>query len=183
MGLFNSFRKQTINGIDHTTSTVEIPRDVFIEEKEPGQNGRTGHHNGSDQGIQGIYAFLQADYESRGYSDALMNPDDSYKQDNIKLLRHDLEILVQKVATYYEDIVRGLEFHILTRERAGLIDLVEQLKSRKELVLEHIRKVEEIKEEAENGEGMAQRVILSYQRGFMKGLMAISQSTVLNQKL
>lgn len=178
MGLFNFFRRRNGN----TSNAVSIPREVFIDESEPSENG-SASMNGSASGIESIYAFLQADYESKGYEDALANPDDSYKKDNITLLKEDLHILVQKVSTYYEDILRTLDFHIASRERAGLIDLVEELKSRRDLVSEHLKKVAEIRQQAEEDNGISRRIILSYQRGFMKGLMAISQSTILNKKL
>ncbi len=135
------------------------------------------------KGIGAIYDFLQADYESKGYNDALTSPDDKYKAENIKLIKMDLQILIMKVDTYYKDLIRDLDFHIGSRSRAGMIDLVEELKTRKEMVIEHMGKVEELKRETETDNGMTQRMILSYQRGFMRGLSAITQSNVLNKKL
>ena len=84
---------------------------------------------------------MQADYETKGYNDAITSPDDSYRQDNIKLIKHDLNILIQKVNTHYQDLIKELEFHISSRIRAGLVDLVEELKSKKEMVQEHMDKV------------------------------------------
>ena len=95
----------------------------------------------------------------------------------------DLQILVQKVNTYYEDMIRELDFHISSRSRADLIDLVEELKTRKEMVLEHMEKVNQVKKEMEANLGMTQRILLSYQRGFMRGLSALTQSNVLSKKL
>lgn len=133
-------------------------------------------------GLESIYKFLQSDFETRGYSDALMNPDESYKADNLLLIRYDLQIIIHQVNTYHEDLLRELDFHILSRSRAGLIDLVEELKNRKEMVREHVNKVMDIKNDLDNEFGMAQRILLSYQRGFMKGLSAITQSNVLNKQ-
>jgi len=80
-------------------------------------------------------------------------------------------------------MIKELDFHITSRSRAGLIDLVEELKIRKEMVMKHIEKVNEINNEKKNNLGMPQRIILSYQRGFMRGLSAITQSNILNKKL
>lgn len=135
------------------------------------------------QGIEAIYAFLQADYESRGYNDALISPDESYRSDNIKLLKRDLEILIQQVTTYYEDMQKDLDFHILSRSRAGLIDLVEELKTRKEKVDEHMAKVQSINSELTKEENLSERIVLSYQRGFMRGLSAITKSNFSNKQL
>lgn len=131
-------------------------------------------------GIDAIYAFLQADYETRGYHDALTNPDESYKNDNIKLFQYDLQILIQRSFMYYDDKIKEIDFHIGSRTRAGLIDLVEELKIKRELVVEHISKVNQLKQETESNAGMSERIKLSYQRGFMRGLAAISQTKVMN---
>ncbi|MFA5044541.1 MAG: hypothetical protein WC542_01260 [Paludibacter sp.] len=185
MGLFDFFKKNQLqtSGSDNNNQSLEIPKDVFIEDGDPSDNQQDSKYPLESKGIELIYEFLQADYESRGYNDALTSPDDSYKKDNIKLIKLDLQIVIQKVNTYYEDLMKELDFHISSRSRAGLIDLVEELKTRKEMVLEHVAKVLEIKKEMEETNSMTQRIILSYQRGFMRGLSAITQSNVLNKKI
>lgn len=136
--------------------------------------------DGGAKGLDAVYAFLQYDYESKGYNDALTNPDESYKADNIKLFHHDLMILLDRTAVYYDGLLKQLDFHMSSRSRAGLIDLVEELKIRKEQTLDHIARLKALKEEAVAGSGITQRIALSYQRGFMRGLSAISQSKLFN---
>lgn len=139
--------------------------------------------NGLGNGMEQIYSFLQADYESKGYSDALVNPDSSYKTDNIRLLQLDLRILIDKTNTYYENLISELNLHIVIRTRAGLVDLVQELETRKLLVEDHQKKLLQLKESMNDDNGMCQRIILSYQRGFMKGLSALTQSGILNRKI
>lgn len=182
MGIFSLFKKhgQENPDINNNANRLEllskdkpeIPKDKFIENNE----------YGTVRGINEIYAFLQADFESKGYHDAWINPDDSYKRDNIVLLKHDLMILLQKVAIYYEDLLRDIGFHINSRERAGLLDLVEELKFRQKGVEVHLIKVSEIRKEVNENAGVYERIMLSYQKGFMRGLSAISQSNVLTKE-
>jgi hypothetical protein len=135
-----------------------------------------------EKGLDSVYRFFQDDYETRGYNDALTNPDESYKADNIRLLNHDLFILIDRTSSYYEDLAKEVEFHINSRSRAGLIDLVEELKIRKEIITDHRTKLAEIKAEAQSGTGAVQRIGLSYQRGFMRGLASISQAKLFNNR-
>ena len=135
-----------------------------------------------EKGLDNVYAFFLNDYESKGYHDALTNPDESYKSDNIKLLNHELFILIERTSSYYEDLAKEMEFHISTRSRAGLIDLVEELKIRMQIINDHRGKLTEIKKEALTGTGAIERIGLSYQRGFMRGLSSISQAKVLNNR-
>ncbi|HLN54761.1 MAG TPA: hypothetical protein VK207_02145 [Bacteroidales bacterium] len=173
MGIFGRFRKKH-NGAPASSAGPESLH-LMPSGKDSGVLS-----SGAAKGIDSIYAFLQYDYESRGYSDALTNPDESYRSDNIRLIQHDLMILIDRTATYYETLLRETDFHISSRSRAGLIDLVEELKIRKEVTSDHLVKVKQIKEEALKGEGATQRIVLSYQRGFMRGLYAISQSKLFN---
>lgn len=150
--------------------------------EEAHQPNHVRQHQHKVIGLETIYAFLQSDFESKGYSDALMNPDERYKTDSFILIKHDLQILLHQVGTYHDDLLRELDFHIQSRSRAGLIDLVEELKNRREMVHEHVKKVSDIREELERETGMTQRILLSYQRGFMRGLSAITQSNILNKQ-
>ena len=188
MGLLNFFKKNQKPPNTNDTKNELLPvnensDDIFLKDKE--LTGYTGYYssNGEAKGIELIYAFLQDNYERKGFNDALINPDESNKTDNLKLIQFDLEILIQKVDTYYKDSIREIDFHVGSRTRAGLIDLVEELKTRKEIVLEHMDKVAEIKKEMETNKGMTQRIALSYQRGFMRGLSAVTQSKIMNKKM
>jgi hypothetical protein len=51
------------------------------------------------------------------------------------------------------------------------------------MVSDHLGKIKSMKEEALSGNGAVTRITLSYQRGFMRGLSALTQSNVLNKKL
>lgn len=184
MGLFNFF-KNNQKKIKPNENQIALPANEFPLELSVGENnyGKAVSLNGEAKGIDSIYSFLQSDFEIKGYNDALTSPEDSNKKDNMRLIQLDLEILIQKVDTYYKDSLREIDFHVNSRTRAGLIELVEELKTRKEMVLEHMIKVDEIKKEIQTGSGMTQRIVLSYERGFMRGLSALTQSRIINRKI
>jgi hypothetical protein len=174
MSVFDIFKRKSSlnqNNLQANPSNVKS-----INENLPAIDGLVN-------GIEQIYTFLQADYESKGYNDALVNPDDSYKSDNIKLIKLDLQILVDKTSTYYDNLISELNLHIVTRSRAGLVDLVQELESRKKLIEDYKQKLQVISEGIHNENGLCQRIILSYQRGFMRGLSALTQSIILNKKI
>ena len=109
MSLFNFFRKrQQNNGTDPAENETLVPRDLFVDESDPVQVALPGSSE-SSSGIEAVYSFLQADYEPRGYNDALTNPDDSYKTDNLRLLSQDLAIHIQRANTYYESTLKELD--------------------------------------------------------------------------
>lgn len=180
MGLFKRSEKK-VNG--NPSSAADIEGIVNIPGAEINDSDTARFSVNGSHGLDSIYEFLQSDYESRGYNDALTNPDESYKADNITLFHHDLVIMLDRSSVFYEGLLKELDFHISSRSRAGLIDLVEELKIRKEVIADHLAKVKALKLEAESGTGAVQRIKLSYQRGFMRGLSAISQSKLFNRNL
>ncbi|NJK94737.1 MAG: hypothetical protein HC905_07270, partial [Bacteroidales bacterium] len=73
MGLFSIFNRKKVNASSETNSEKlpDIPREVFIEDYTIGEGAVV---NSLMDGITQVYNFLQADYESKGYSDSLVNP-------------------------------------------------------------------------------------------------------------
>lgn len=181
MSLFNFFHRNN-NVSMESKMNHNTPAPTTYEPKNNDFENRPFKSN-TIEGIEQVYNFLQADFELKGYNDSLVNPDDSYKADNIKLIKFDLQILIEKTSTYYENLISEINFHITTRSRAGLIDLVKELENRKSLIEDFKVKLTDIKASMNDENGMCQRIILSYQRGFMKGLSAQTHSNVLNKKL
>jgi hypothetical protein len=178
------FRKKNNNVPGNITDDITgISGETVNYSKETGSRSADFFPGDGSIGLDAIYSFLQDDFESRGYNDALTNPEEGYKNDNIRLLSHDLLILIDRSTNYYESFLKELDFHIGSRSRAGLIDLVEELKIRKDIIKDHLEKIGQIKADAASGSGSAQRIALSYQRGFMRGLSAISQSKIFKRTL
>jgi hypothetical protein len=178
------FRKNHNNIPDKVPGEITgLNEDTIKYAKETGSRSSDFFPGDGSIGLDAIYAFLQDDFESRGYNDALTNPEEGYKSDNIRLLGHDLLILIDRSTNYYESFLKELDFHIGSRSRAGLIDLVEELKIRKDIIMDHLEKIGQIKAEAASGSGSVQRISLSYSRGFMRGLSAISQSKIFKRTL
>lgn len=171
MGLFTLFKKRKEQPL------LELPTTPITEADEAPQDIPA-----ESQGIHRIYKFLQADFELKGYQDALLSPDESYRNDNIKLIKYDLEILIHQVNTYHDSLMKDMEFHIHSRERAGLIDLVDELKIKQTDLLAHMDKVQELSNSLGMDTGLCERAILAYKRGFLKGMASITQAYLLNKK-
>lgn len=186
MGLFNFFNRQQRNGHNpiHNIESLldDVPEETFIE-KEQSEKAQQ-EEKAANQPVSGIhllYEFLDKNYESKGYTDALMNPDTSHLEQNVTALKNDLERSIRKVKTFYEDFIRQINFHIASRSRSGMIDTVEELSVKKETAESHIKQVIEIEEQAKQNQGVGHGIIISYTRGFRNGLAAISGHSILNK--
>lgn len=187
MGLFNFFNRQQRNGYaaaqDTASLTGDVPEDIFTE-KEPADTVQPEEkQNGAPiNSIHLLYEFLDKNYESKGYNDALINPDTTHLEQNIVALKNDLERSIRKVKTYYEDFIRQINFHIASRSRSGMVDTVEELSVKKEIAESHIKQVIEIEEQAKSDLGVGHGIVISYTRGFRNGLAAISGHSILNKQ-
>jgi len=169
MGLFNFFNKNEINEENAGPSEEQ-----FIDNSEPllEEVSKTTYN------LDEIYNYSSVDFESRGYQDALTNPDTSYKKDNIELLLMDLGIIIQRANNQYSNRLKDLDFHIQSRKDAGLIDTVNQLETEKNKTIESLDQVNIIKKDFDNESGLNKRVSYSYNRGFNRGLASISQPLI-----
>jgi hypothetical protein len=192
MGLFN-FYKARNSEADHlkfddfnsqnNESERLIPENIFIEPGEPKEaSANTVVAEVLVKNLDHLYTFLDRNLESKGYDDALINPDTFHLEQNIEALRKELLRTIKKVKTFYEDFTREINFHIASRSRSGMIDTVAELTMKKETAVSHFAKVVEIEKEALNRMGDSEGIIVSYTRGFKNGLAAISHHVIINKK-
>ena len=190
MGLFNFFnrRDRNSNGLENQNNTnhqnlPEIPENVFLEKDKPLNTAteENARQNPTENGVNLLFQFLEKNHESKGYDDALVNPDNTHLEQNIEALKNDLERTIRKLKTFYEDFIREINFHIGSRSRSGMVDTVEELSVKKETAESHIKQIIEIEEDAKNGKGVGQGVIISYTRGFRNGLAAISHHSIMKK--
>lgn len=172
LNLFKSKKKEETNiQVEKEKVSQEVTKELFIEETDSDliESKEIKVYN-----LEKIYAFASKDFEETGYDDALVNPDFSYSDDNVKLLKYDFQILIKRAYKTYEDYIKDIEFHIESRKNAGLIDTVKLLETMLVKTKDSIKEVKAIEEDFVNNTGLIERVSLSYKRGFMRGLAAMS---------
>ena len=170
MGIFNFFKKkqelkQPI--IDHESLNDEV-------KKEKTENSFITIAYGTGRPIDLIYNFLKDDYESKGYDDALTNPDTSYKEMNKSMIKSALEVKFKQVQRRYEDDLKKIDFHINSRKEAGLVELVKELETKKEILLQHVNELNTMEQDFINEKPYMMGMLYSYERGFVRGLAALS---------
>ncbi|MCD8740182.1 hypothetical protein LT679_06165 [Mucilaginibacter roseus] len=164
----------------------EIDENIFIEKNVPKPQFNTTNtqraEQPTDNNINLLYSFLDRNHEAKGYDDALVNPDSSHLNQNLDALKSELIRTIKKVKTFYEDFIQETEYHIISRSRNGLVDIVEELEMKKRIAVGHLEKVKIIQDSTENNEGDCKGIMISYTRGFKNGLAAISHYEILKRK-
>ena len=185
MGIFDFLKKRVVTSNDDNKqeqSLPEIKKEDFVDESAPiDSNNIVMINYGTGMPIDLIYNDLKEDYEQKGYEDALCNPDMSYKEMNQSIIRHNIEIKFEQVILKYNDDLRDIDFHIESRAQAGLVDVVKQLKTKRETLQKHVDKLHEMETDFRNKAPYMMGVLLSYERGFLRGLAALSLDTLKNK--
>lgn len=179
MGLFDLFKKKelaSVNGSELKDELPEIKEEDFIDNSDPSLNDSTVYsvEFGSKLPIDIIYGFLKENYENKAYNDALTNPDKSYKETNIEIIRSNLEVKFKQVMLKYEDMLREINFHIHSRGQAGLTDIVELLLSKKDTYEKHVEELKKMKQDLDKQELYMIGIFKSYEVGFTRGLASLS---------
>jgi hypothetical protein len=161
----------------------EIPEKLFIETEPPKnvQSQPIPEKLTVEYNINTIYLLLDTDLQARGYDDALMNPDASHMSQNIEEIMNQLFRTINKAKTFYEDFLNEVNFHIESRSRSGMVDTVAELRMKKDVAENHMKKILGIEEDAKSSPREKYGIILSYTKGFKNGLAAISHSTILKR--
>lgn len=176
MGFFDLFKKKVDSNNDNHNPNNELPEikeDVFIDNTEPSEKSESIAF-GLKPPIEIIYNYLTEDYEIKAYNDALTNPDKSYKDTNLEIIRSKLEVKFKQVLLAYDNMLREIEFHIKSRSQAGLTDLVEQLRVKKATYEMHVQQIHKMKEDLDSGELYMIGIFKSYEVGFLRGLASLS---------
>ncbi len=178
MGFWNLFRSKQVATAEAKQSeqnqAPEIQKGDFIDEMPPSDDNTLIIRYGTGMPIDLIYGFLKEDYETKGYEDALSNPDVSYKEMNKQIIKSNLEVKFRQVKLRYTDDLRTIEFHIKSRSNAGLVDIVKQLETQKETLVQHMNELDKMERDFKDSLPYMTGMLFSYERGFLRGLATLS---------
>jgi hypothetical protein len=175
-----------IEPIINESLSQQIPEDLFIQKNEnPKMNDPVKKENNSFKReevqsvekqtlIEQIFTFLRQDFNSTGYSDALTMPDMTYMEDQIEQIIGQYHLLLAEAKFNYEKHVNDIEFFIQSRERIGLMDVADELKTKKGNVIKDLEFILSQSQKLTNREGEIKNVMNSYKSGFRKGLAALA---------
>ncbi len=171
MGWFNIFKKsnsQNGSSLNQPNENVSIPEDVFIEKDfNPSElNLMT-----SLKGLDKIYYFLEQDFETKGFNDAIQCPEIEYKNNAIDLIKKQLNTLIFEAFDYYESEMCKIDAMINILERNGLIDTLTKAKVNKTTIEKKLDRLKEIQSTLEDMEkGFAAKAFMAYELGFKRAI-------------
>ena len=128
-----------------------------------------------------IFNFIHKNFEEDGFQDALINCELTYRDAKEKIIRNDLEMLFKRITLRYKKDIRDVDVQIDIARKAYALTTVNKLMAQRETYEEHLSEINEMQTLLNNNDPKMLTMIESYQRGFLKGITAVTTNFVENR--
>lgn len=185
MALFNFFKKNSetpnlsliLPTEDESENEVsQEPESSNIEEaKAPVANSlKVSYATGWP--IDLIYGYLHKNYEEKGYADAMLNSNLTFRDMNMSIIRNKVLMIFREVNLKYDGMKRDLETRIGTCSAAGLLTSVAELEKQMAVINAHKEELNKLEMDFRNNANEASVPLMSYECGFLRGVSVIAMS-------
>lgn len=124
-----------------------------------------------------IYGYLHKNYEEKGYADAMLNNNFTFRDMNMSIIRNKILMIFREVKLKYQVMSQDLETRIETCNAAGLINTIAELEKQMAVIVAHTNELNALELDFRNNEKTASVPLMSYECGFLRGISAIVLSS------
>ena len=183
MSIFNFWNKKKENSSAMiTTLPVMNPSMSAAEEVETNQEapGATTEKKtltvsyATGWPIDVIYGYLHKNNEDKGFNDAMVKSDLTFRDMNMNIIRNRILMVFREINLNYDVMKRDLEIRMDTCSAAGLLSTVSELEKTMSTIKAHKAELKELEEDFKNNEKEASIPLQSYECGFLRGIATIA---------
>ena len=183
MSIFNFWNKKKENSSAMiTTLPVMNPSMSAAEEVETNQEapGATTEKKtltvsyATGWPIDVIYGYLHKSNEDKGFNDAMVKSDLTFRDMNMNIIRNRILMVFREINLNYDVMKRDLEIRMDTCSAAGLLSTVSELEKTMSTIKAHKAELKELEEDFRNNEKEASIPLQSYECGFLRGIATIA---------
>lgn len=124
--------------------------------------------------IDVIYGYLHKNYEEKGFNDAMVKSDLTFRDMNMGLIKNKILMVFREINLNYDVKMRDLEIRIETCKAAGLLSTVSELEKIISTIKAHKSELKELEDNFRNNEKEASIPLQSYECGFLRGIATIA---------
>jgi len=182
-GFFNN-KKNENNNTFPFQSTLDTPdlsseevtgESPVVEEKAPENRPLTVSY-ATGWPIDIIYGYLHKNYESKGYDDAMLNSNLTFRDMNMKIIRHKILMVFREINLNYDAMKQELDTRIETCNAAGLLTTAAELYKRMAVINAHKEELSQLENDFRNNANEASVPLMSYECGFLRGVSTIAMA-------
>lgn len=185
MGIFNFFRKNESSNVaipmlpvlnpveqsEEDVNSVTTTAEATSPEKKPlTVSYATGWP------IDIIYGYLHKNYEEKGFEDAMIKSDLTFRDMNMNIIKNKILMVFREINLNYDVMKRDIETRIETCSAAGLISTVTELENQMSIITTHKQELEQLEREFK-ADDQASVPLQSYNCGFLRGIATIAMTS------
>ena len=124
-----------------------------------------------------IYGYLHKNYEEKGFNDAMVKGDLTFRDMNMSIIRNKILMVFREINLNYDVMRRELETRINTCNAAGLLTTISELEKQMAIIDAHKAELEKLENDFRNNANEASVTLQSYDCGFLRGIATIAMSS------
>ena len=128
--------------------------------------------------IDGVYIYMERDWEAEGKADAMNNPDVTNMTTKIEMIKQGLARRFDLTRLKYNKIIREYESQIERLNIFGLTGSISSLTAQIDTCKEHIGKIDELERRFRQEAPEMTSMTDSYKRGFVNGVAQKTQESI-----
>lgn len=127
--------------------------------------------------IDVIYGYLHKNYEEKGFNDAMVKSDLTFKEINMNIIRNKILMVFREINLNYDVMRKDLETKIETCTTAGLLTTLSELDKQIAIINAHKAELAQLEQDFRNNANEASVPLQSYDCGFLRGIATIAMSS------
>ena len=124
-----------------------------------------------------IYGYLHKNYEEKGFNDAMVKSDLTFRDMNKGIIRNKILMIFNEINLNYDVMKRDIETRMETCSAAGLLTTLSDLEKQMAIINTHKAELDRLEEDFRNNANEASVPLQSYECGFLRGIATIAMAT------
>lgn len=124
-----------------------------------------------------IYGYLHKNYEEKGFNDAMVKSDLTFRDMNMGIIRNKILMIFNEINLNYDVMKRDIETRMETCTAAGLLTTLSDLEKQMAIINTHKAELDRLEEDFRNNANEASVPLQSYECGFLRGVATIAMAT------
>ena len=127
--------------------------------------------------IDVIYGYLHKNYEEKGFNDAMIKSDLTFKEINMNIITNKILMVFREINLNYDVMKQDIETRMETCNAAGLLTTLAELEKHLSIIETHKEELARLEKDFRNNANEASVPLQSYECGFLRGISTIMMTS------
>lgn len=126
--------------------------------------------------IDVIYGYLHKNYEQKGFEDAMIKSDLTFRDMNINIIKNKILMVFREINLNYDVLRNELESRLDNCRAAGLLTTISEIETNLNIIDAHKNELNQLESSFRNNDNEVSIPLQSYECGFLRGISTIALS-------